>query len=99
MRTSVHTHSPGSRIPMHREFYAEHVGTGLKLVSRRVRKLRRSHAGDFDWVISSSIGLFRPAGVLLYGAYNIGNNIALVDCAANSCGVRSVSSHGVFPVF
>ncbi len=98
MRTSVLAHSPGSRIPMCREFYAEHVGTGLKLVLRKVRKLRRSHAGDFDWAISSSIGIFRPAGALLYGAY-IRNKIAVVDCAAISCGVRSVSSHGVFPVF
>ncbi len=51
--TSIRAHSPGSRISIHREFYAEHVGTGLKLKSHSVRKLRRSHTGECGGAISS----------------------------------------------
>ncbi len=32
LRTSILAHSPGSRISIHREFNAEHVGTGLELI-------------------------------------------------------------------
>ncbi len=56
IRTSIHAHSPGSQISIHREFYAEHIGTGLELILRSMRNLCRSL-----YTLVSAVGLFRPA--------------------------------------
>ncbi len=82
MRTSILAHSRGTQISIHREFYAEHVGTGLELILRTVHNLRRSSTSSVVW-------LFRPACVLLYGAY-IGNGITPVHCS-----LRYFCSHSV----
>ncbi len=53
IRTSKLVHSRGSRISIHQEVYAEHVGTGLELTLRSVTTLHRSCAGECGGAIPS----------------------------------------------
>ncbi len=55
--TSILAHSPGSRISIHREFLAEHVGTGLELYHVACA----SYVGHTQ---VSAVGLFCPERVL-----------------------------------
>ncbi len=58
---------------IHREFHAEHVGTGLKLISRSVHELQSIQEGENSGAISFPT---RKFVLRLYG----GNGIAPVDC-------------------